>query len=66
MISPIFCFMKKAINKWVRISETPPNQPDYPWFSKDTLNLGLEKPMFINSAHMSHLPPSATDLIKGF
>ena len=57
MISPICCFMKKVVNKWVYISETPPNQPDYPWFSKCKLNLVLEKHVFINSADMSHLPP---------
>ena len=39
------------------ISETPPNQPDYPWFFKCALNLGQEKPMLINSADMSHLSP---------
>ena len=50
MISPKYCFTKKAVNKWPHISEAPPNQPDYPWFSKCTLNLGLEKPMLINSA----------------
>ena len=57
MISPICCFTKKVVNKWVYISETPPNQPDYPWFSKCKLNLVLEKHVFINSADMSHLPP---------
>ena len=40
----------------MHISEMPPNQPDYPWFSKCTLNLGLEKPMLINFVVMSHLP----------
>ena len=29
MISPTRYFMKSAVNKWVHISETPPNQPDY-------------------------------------
>ena len=48
----------------MHISETPPNQPGYPWFSKCPLNLGLEKPILINSADMSHLPPSATGLIE--
>ena len=62
---PYVVFTKKAINKWSHISETPPNQPDYPWFSKCTLNLGLEKPMPINPADMSHLPPSATGLKVG-
>ena len=56
MISPICCFTKKAVNKRTYISETSPNHPDYPWFSKCTLNLGLEKHMLINSADMSHLP----------
>ena len=64
MISSICCFTKKAVNKWAYISEMPPNQPDYPWFSKCPLNLGLEKHMLINSADMSHLPPSATGLIN--
>ena len=43
--------------EWPHTFETPPIQPDYPWFSKCTLNLGLEKAMLINSANMSHLPP---------
>ena len=30
MILRICCFTKSAVNKWVHISETPPNQPDYP------------------------------------
>ena len=62
MIPPINCFTKCAVNKWAYISETPSNQPDYPWCSKGTLNLGREKPMLINSADMSHLPPSANGL----
>ena len=57
MIPPKCCFTKKGINKWAHISETPPNQLDYLWFSKCPLNLGLEKPILINSADMSHLPP---------
>ena len=63
MISPICCFTKKVVNKRTYISETSPNHPDYPWFSKCTLNLGLEKHMLINSADMSHLPPSAIGLL---
>ena len=46
------------------ISETPPNQPDYPWFFKCSLNLGQEKPMLIKTADMSHLPLSATGLVQ--
>ena len=57
MISHICCFIKKTVNKWAYISETPPNKPDYPCFSKCTLNLGLEKHMLISSADMSHLSP---------
>ena len=49
------CFTKTAVNKWVYISKTPPNQPDYKWFSKCTLDLSPEKPMLINSADMSHI-----------
>ena len=56
-IFPICCFTKKAVNKWAYISETPPNQPDYPWFSKCTLNFGLGEHMLINSTDMWHLPP---------
>ena len=55
MLSPMCCFTKSTVNKWVHISEMPPNQPDYPWFSKCTLNLGLEEPMLINFDDMSHL-----------
>ena len=33
-----------------------PSQSDYPWFSKCTLKLGLEKPILINSADISYLP----------
>ena len=62
MISTICCFTKSAVIKWAHISETPPNQPDYPWFSKCTFKLGLEKPMLINSTDMSHLTLSATGL----
>ena len=57
MISPKCYFKKKGVNKRAHISETPANQLDYPWFSKCPLNLGLEKPILINSADMSHLPP---------
>ena len=61
MIPPKLCFTKSAVNKWAYIPETPPNQPDYPWFLKCTLNLGQEKPMLINSADTSHgsrkIPP---------
>ena len=69
MILPICCFTIKAVNKWAYISETPPNQPVCPWFSKCALNLGLQRHMLINSADMSHyspppLPPSATSLIQ--
>ena len=56
-IFPICCFTRKAVNKWAYISETPPNQPDYPWFSKCTLNFGLGEHMLINSTDMWHLPP---------
>ena len=58
MISPML-FYKKVVNKWALISVTPPNQPDYPWFSKCTLNLSLEKHMLINT-----YPPSATGLVN--
>ena len=64
MILPKLCFTKSAVNKWAYISETPPNQPDNQWFLKYTLNLGHEKPMLINSADMSHLPPFTTDLFN--
>ena len=57
MISPICCFTKSGVNKWAHIPEMPPNQPDYPWFSKYTLNSGLDKPMLLNSTNMSHLLP---------
>ena len=57
-------FYEKHRKKSAYISETPPNQPDYPWFPKCTLNLGLEKPMLINSTDISHLPPSATGLLE--
>ena len=63
MISSICCFTKKTVNKWAYISETPPNQPDYPWFSKCTLNLGLEKHMLINSADMSHFKQTNQNLL---
>ena len=56
MITPICCFTKKVVNTWAYISETPPNQPDYPWFSKCPLNLGLEKHMLINSADVTTTP----------
>ena len=56
-ISPICCFTNKAVNKWAFISETSPNKPDYPWFSKCTLNFGLGEHMLINSANMWHLAP---------
>ena len=57
MIPAKLCFTKSAVNKSAYISEMPPNQPDYPWFLKCTLNLGIEKAMLINSISMSHLPP---------
>ena len=57
MTPPKCCFMKKGVNKWAHISEAAPNQLDYPWFFKSPLNLGLEKPILINSADMSHLTP---------
>ena len=57
MILPIFCFTKSAVNEWAHISKALPNQPDYPLFSKCTLNLGLENPVLINSIDMSHLSP---------
>ena len=57
MISSICCFTKSAVNYMGTYLWTPPNQPDYPWFSKCTLKLGLEKPVLINSADMSHLTP---------
>ena len=62
MVPPKLCCTKSAVNKWAYISETPSNQPDYPWFLKCILILGLEKPILINSHNMSHLPPSATGL----
>ena len=46
MIPPKCYFTKSAVNKWT----FSPYQPHYPWFSKWALNLGLEKPMLINSA----------------
>ena len=55
MIPPKCYSTKKDVNKWVHISETHPNQLDYPWFSKCPLNMGLEKPLRINSAGMSNL-----------
>ena len=64
MISPICCFTKIAVNKWAYISGKPRNQPDYLWFSKCAMYLGLEKHMLINSADMSHLTPSATCYIS--
>ena len=47
MISPKCCLTKKGLNKWACIAELPPNQSDYPWFSKLIL---------ANSPDMSHLP----------
>ena len=57
MTPPKCCSTKKGVNNWVHISETRPNQLNYPWFSKCPLNLSLEKPILINSVDMSHLPP---------
>ena len=57
MILLKLCFTKSTVNKWAYISQTPANQPDYPCFFKCTLNIGQEKPMLINPADMSHLPP---------
>ena len=34
MIQRKSCFTKSVVNKWAYISETHPNQPDYPWCSK--------------------------------
>ena len=56
LIRPSGPHYKKCGKQWEHISETPPNQSDYPWFSKCTLNLNLVKPMLINSADISHLP----------
>ena len=59
MTPPKCCFTKKGVNKLAHISKMPHNQLDYSWFLKCLINLGLEKPLLINSADMSHLPPSA-------
>ena len=65
MIPPKCCSTKKDVNKWVHISETHPNQLDYPWFSKCPLNMELEKPIRINFAGMSNLPPPSATGLKG-